>query len=726
MEFQCEHCAKLSISYLIEVAKQGSHMKPCLHKHHASLSDLEASAQQGCSLCQLIITYLHGAEHVVGRSLHEILPWTGSVIDNEKSAYSFARNLPNSQIRLWFLCFPDDQVLDRLYVKIGSVDDRDVTNSLATLVLALKTPRDKPSYVKNYRVGRYQLDPDLSSLGNMSIAREWLRVCRGQHPDCLTVRSNILPTRIIDVGPADGSGALHLVSGEGLKAEYVALSHCWGGPITPVLEASTLETFRNVIPIATLPPNFRDAITITRELECKKMMDVYRNAVVTISASASLGSEHGILRAAQASASALNAPKQVRIRIFPEHDMVQDRICVEIEDSNEEDLERLDSEGPLALRGWTLQESILSSRQLFFGTRQIYWRCQKGYECAEGGSLLGSFRQPNYLYDVSRPMMHREVGKTETARVGISNTGQDSHNTDSGGLKVWEDRRDVTFEIAGNEYYKMVEQYSRRRLTVASDKLPAFSGLAQALRGAFEDCSLSSYSALEPNSSIYLAGLWATDLCRGLAWWRYKHSFRPHTPVYRAPSWSWASTDGPVEFWKLVEHTELDLRLLNYRVKLRDLENPFGEITYAELVVCGRAKKLRQSMEVSMSSSSYDHIGFCHFDDEEIQRCSEHPKSRLYRAQGQDNIIFASSQGDRADVSKFDQSCNSPSEYVVLLLGLFYTTPDDKESVAAYCLVVRPQHEDKEVRYERVGFTNLSGQIKDWINSWEIMTMKLV
>jgi hypothetical protein len=39
-----------------------------------------------------------------------------------------------------------------------------------------------------------------------------------------------LPTRVIDVGPGDGSESPYLFITEGRSGRYAALSHCWGLP----------------------------------------------------------------------------------------------------------------------------------------------------------------------------------------------------------------------------------------------------------------------------------------------------------------------------------------------------------------------------------------------------------------------------------------------------------------------------------------------------------------
>lgn len=75
--------------------------------------------------------------------------------------------------------------------------------------------------------------------------------------------------------------------------------------------------------------------------------------------------------------------------------------------------------------------------------------------------------------------------------------------------------------------------YSASDLTVSSDKLVAISGVARVFGTASRD--------------DYCAGLWKSNFIPQLTW-RIKAGggIRPNS--YRAPSWSWASVDGQVEF----------------------------------------------------------------------------------------------------------------------------------------------------------------------------------
>jgi hypothetical protein len=110
-------------------------------------------------------------------------------------------------------------------------------------------------------------------------------------------------------------------------------------------------------------------------------------------------------------------------------------------------------------------------------------------------------------------------------------------------------------------WYHCVDEYNRRALTKPTDELPAIAGLAT----KFHRCGVGDY----------LAGLWESDLFRGLAWYgvaalssiasaAVAHSKRRVTALirasrYRALSWSWADYDGCVLLFN---------RLWDYRVGL--------------------------------------------------------------------------------------------------------------------------------------------------------------
>jgi hypothetical protein len=173
-----------------------------------------------------------------------------------------------------------------------------------------------------------------------------------------------------------------------------ALSHCWGGPISPVLTDEVLELFQEYLPFNELSANFKDAIIVTRqlglrylwidslciiqnskqdwEIQSQLMDSVYGNATVTLSAMASDGSTNGILKCIPVEIS----PPPVSLPVFSEsHDT---NVIIKRHEPTAEDLNWLDMNGPLSSRGWTLQEFVLSPRHLLYGAHQIYWKCALG------------------------------------------------------------------------------------------------------------------------------------------------------------------------------------------------------------------------------------------------------------------------------------------------------------------------------------------------------------
>jgi hypothetical protein len=125
-----------------------------------------------------------------------------------------------------------------------------------------------------------------------------------------------------------------------------------------------------------------------------------------------------------------------------------------------------------------------------------------------------------------------------------------------------------TQEVYKYWYNKLVPTYSTRELTKLNDRLPALSGL-------------SSKFALRLNDK-YLAGLWERDLITGLRW----STRRPgHNLLERAPSWSWASVEGPIDFYEEWElgGVEMSLEVLDAQV----VTNPTGMVRKGSLRVSG-------------------------------------------------------------------------------------------------------------------------------------------
>ncbi|KAK0620158.1 heterokaryon incompatibility protein-domain-containing protein, partial [Immersiella caudata] len=147
--------------------------------------------------------------------------------------------------------------------------------------------------------------------------RQWLRGCLSSHPKCQRPELPRLPTRVVAVGSCDEEMRI-VVTGPDDRAEYAALSHCWGGAHAVVLLSSNLEALQKRLHLDASSKTFREAITFTRRLgipyiwidslcilqdkdevsdweyEAPRMSRVYNSATVTLSAASSSDMSGGL------------------------------------------------------------------------------------------------------------------------------------------------------------------------------------------------------------------------------------------------------------------------------------------------------------------------------------------------------------------------------------------------------------------------------------------------
>ncbi|RSL55827.1 hypothetical protein CEP53_006959 [Fusarium sp. AF-6] len=103
---------------------------------------------------------------------------------------------------------------------------------------------------------------------------------------------------------------------------------------------------------------------------------------------------------------------------------------------------------------------------------------------------------------------------------------------------------------------RLIIQYSQTELTYGEDKLVALSGVAKLFQQTFKD--------------RYLAGMWWSTFPRLLCWRRGWEKEATVRPDYRAPSWSWASIDGPIHFTARIPAMFYTLLLEEYLVEVVD------------------------------------------------------------------------------------------------------------------------------------------------------------
>ena len=107
------------------------------------------------------------------------------------------------------------------------------------------------------------------------MAIQWFDNCLRNHAKCSErfADSDQLPTRLIDVGPLDGTQEPRLVLSSELQGcldlRYITLSHRWASSTVLKLESTNIESLRRCIPLESLPQTFVDAIEVTRALSAR-------------------------------------------------------------------------------------------------------------------------------------------------------------------------------------------------------------------------------------------------------------------------------------------------------------------------------------------------------------------------------------------------------------------------------------------------------------------------
>lgn len=249
------------------------------------------------------------------------------------------------------------------------------------------TPLDPPKHLTQVFDSTASSNHTTASGDTFLLALEWMRSCRENYPGCRNAPRAVpeLPTRLVDVGPSDGSQNPKLViPSRGDRAvEYLTLSHCWGGADIYKLTSDTFSTLLSGLSLETLSKTFKDAIFITRcpgfryiwidslcifqdspsdwDHEGACMVSVYRNSICTIAALESVDGNGGFL--AQRSPS-LHQP------------------CRLLDDWHYSPLfgaekpERALWCAPLISRAWVMQEVMLSPRTLYYG-KTLIWECRE-------------------------------------------------------------------------------------------------------------------------------------------------------------------------------------------------------------------------------------------------------------------------------------------------------------------------------------------------------------
>jgi len=146
-------------------------------------------------------------------------------------------------------------------------------------------------------------------------------------------------------------------------------------------------------------------------------------------------------------------------------------------------------------------------------------------------------------------------------------------------LTVADQGREASYMRAIVFWRNVVSTYSSCLLTKPEDKLVAISAVAQDLQKFIK--------------SRYLAGLWEKEFANQLLW-RISHRSskieRPYRPnEYRAPTWSWASLGGEVD-WLTERGNAVLIEVKKVDIQLKE-PNDFGQVLGGSPQISGKLVK---------------------------------------------------------------------------------------------------------------------------------------
>ncbi|KAK2771268.1 heterokaryon incompatibility protein [Colletotrichum kahawae] len=366
------------------------------------------------------------------------------------------------------------------------------------------------------------VDHSTGSPETVQRAVDWYQSCQLSHGKCSSLPTRgfgWLPSRLIDIGQAEDDNWKLVITAENagklLDVRYATLSYRWGlKPQALMLNTLTVGGFLGGNPIANLPKTFKEFIVVSRKLgfryvwidclciiqdcsqdwnqEAPTMRDVYANSGCNILACDSSDPGGGLFRFRNPNdllpgLVETNLSSGQPQRYIVRDGMLRYRLHYDVK--------------TLADRGWVFQERFLAPRLLSFHGQRISWECCEGRE----------WERLYQGFESSISIMEELLAST-----------QQSAEAPHGQMT----------EATKNLWVRVVMLYSQCKLTKSEDKLLAFVGVAKVFQ--------------ELTGDTYLAGIWKSQLYIQLDWHTSGHLTKlPRR--YRAPSWSWASVDSPVE-----------------------------------------------------------------------------------------------------------------------------------------------------------------------------------
>ena len=389
---------------------------------------------------------------------------------------------------------------------------------------------------------------------------KWIHECEHEHDVCSrrSATGNVewYPTRLLDLDAFPSNPKeikLVLSANTKISGSYMTLSHRWGLHSVFTLTAENQDVLMHSVSVDLLPKTFVEAIEVTRKLgvrylwidslcilqsgkpskedwekESAQMHEVYNRAYCNIAATAAADPTVGLFF----DRPNVLPPSRITIKWNGDHDDLRWKDFYgeyTIIDANIWASQVTLS--PLMQRAWVFQERILALRVLHFAADQLFWEC---------GTIQASENYPNGLPELSQTVLDRDFRPaTRNLLWTLAPRAHPRFIDMKRPPPPMLDERVAHYYGHHGIWNTMVEDYMRCQLTKEEDKLVAIGGVAQ-------------FWQMMTIKGDYKAGIWMKELPGALLWHceprpeTMYSSFRPKE--YRAPSFCWASFEGPILF----------------------------------------------------------------------------------------------------------------------------------------------------------------------------------
>ena len=354
-------------------------------------------------------------------------------------------------------------------------------------------------------------------------AKLHLRTCLEEHEECRKPDPAAQPTRLLHLDDNDKDRVFVQETHVGTRHAYAALSYCWGATKQVKLSKAEVKDFsKKGVLISSLPKTIQDAIFTTRQLDLKylwidalciiqdstedkdrevaRMAVIYMNATITISAAAAADCGDGFLQDREEVALRLRAAMCLPVLAYSDEETLAVvewvYLCPDTYAGHK--IKTFDEE-TISKRAWTYQETTLSPRLLIYGSGPPQWHCREVWKIIGLRVHPNNLPNPNYTSGVMKITL-------EDGRISADGT-----------IKTVERPPPPPDEIGlwHTNWFPVLENYSRRGLTVRTDKLAALSALA------------AEYQSQE--NGTYAVGLWSASLPRSLLWRSSRFDPKPQT-----------------------------------------------------------------------------------------------------------------------------------------------------------------------------------------------------